>query len=322
MVHSAPKPPRPGQTVRLLRFARNVARWGIPTRSLLFGPLSLGDDLLCTAVLREARQRNTPFTMMTARPELFAGNSDSLRVLPINDEYVAGLRRLGARVIQPYYVRTHPADPERDLLPSRHVIAEMCALAGLHGTVALRPYLNLTEAERAKGRLFPEQIALHSSGLSARIPYSTKEWSTERWTETARLLRPQAKVIQLGAVTDPALPVDVDLRGRTTLREAAGVLAASAVFLGLEGFLAHLARAVDCPAVVVMGGRAPAAIFGYSANRNLTAYPECAPCARRTGCPHDLQCMTAITSRAVVEAALALAAGSIRPLPHDTAHLP
>ena len=307
---------------RLLRFARNVARWGIPSRSLLFGPLSLGDDLLCTAVLREARKRGSPFTMMSARPEVFAGNSDPLRVLPIDDDYVAGLRRLGARVIQPYYVGAHPNDPERDVLPGRHIITEMCALAGLQGTIALRPYLSLSHAERTAGKLFPSQIAVHSSGLSARIPYPTKEWGAERWAETARLLRPHSKLIQIGTASDPALPVDVDLRGRTTLRDAAGIIASSALFIGLEGFLTHLARAVDCPAVVVMGGRAPESVFGYSANRNLTAFPECAPCARRTGCPHDLHCMAAITPAALVEAALALLALPRGPLPVETAYLP
>lgn len=322
MITAALSPLRRSRAARLLSFARNVARWGVPSRSLLFGPLSLGDDLLCTAVLREARSRGAPFTMMSARPELFTGNPDPVRVLPINDDFVAGLRRLGARVIQPYYVGSDRSDPERDILPSRHVIAEMCALAGLHGEVAIRPYLHLTEAERIAGKLFPLQITLQSSGLSARIPYVAKEWGAERWVQTARLLRPHAKLIQLGSTSDPSLPVDVDLRGRTTLREAAGILANSAVFLGLEGFLGHLARAVDCPAVIVMGGRASPKIFGYSANCNLTAFPECAPCGRRTGCPYDMKCMAAIKPDIVYAAALEIVSRALAPSAVDTVCLP
>jgi ADP-heptose:LPS heptosyltransferase len=290
---------------------------------LLFGPLSLGDDLLCTAVLREARQRGVPFAMFTARPELFAGNSDPSRVLPIDDYYVAALRRTGARVVQPYYAGRDPTNPDRDLLPPRHIIAEMCALAGLQGEVALRPYLTLTDSERAAGALFPRQIALHSSGLAAAIPYDTKEWGADRFVAVARLLVPHVKLIQLGSPRDPALPVAADLRGKTTLREAAAILAASAAFVGLEGFLTHLARAVDCPAVVLLGGRAPAEIFGYAANYNLAVFPPCSPCALRTGCPHDMHCMTAITPSAVAAAALSLLTQPPpRPLTSATTILP
>lgn len=315
--------PSHSRLLRALRFARNVARWGLPRRSLLFGPLSLGDDLLCTAVLREARRRDTPFTMMTARPELFAGNPDPIRLLPIDNDFVAGLRRLGARVVQPYYLGCHPQDALCDLLPSQHIIAEMCALAGLHGEINLRPYLSLSDAECAAGQFFPRQIALHSSGLAAAIPYDAKEWGAGNFSELTRLLSPHAKLVQLGSTHDPALPVDADLRGRTTLRQAAAIIASSALFVGLEGFLAHLARAVDCPSVVVLGGRAPADVFGYIANQNFTSCPACAPCARRTGCPHDMQCMTSISPARVADAVRAiLNCPPSRPLVHATVTLP
>lgn len=310
------------RALRLLRFTRGVARWGIPRRSLLFGPLSLGDDLLCTTVLREARRRGTPFTMMTARPELFAGNPDPARVIPIDDDYVAGLRHLGASVIQPYYLGTDPIDPQRDRLPARPILAEMCALAGLHGDVTLRPYLHLTAAELAVERHLPRQIVLHSSGLGAAIPYDTKEWGVDRFAAVAASLSAHAGVVQLGSLRDPPLPGALDLRGRTTLREAAAILSVADLFIGLEGFLVHLARAVDCPAVVIMGGRAPATIFGYSANTNLAAFPACGPCALRTGCPHALQCMDEISPGVVSAAALRwLAQPPRRPLAVDTATL-
>ena len=318
-----PLPPRRTRAGRAFRFARHVLKWGVPARSLVFGPISLGDDLLCTGVLREARRRGTPFAMMTARPELFAGNSDPTRLLPIDDDYVIGLRRLGARVIQPYYAGDDPRDPQRDRLPPHHIIAEMCALAGLHGDVAVRPYIYLTDAERAAGRHFTCQIALHSSGLAAAIPNTVKEWGPDRFVALARQLAPHAQLIQLGALKDPALPVHLDLRGKTTLRQAAAVLSASTVFVGLEGFLGHLARAVDCPSVIVIGGRATTASVGYVANHNLTSSPECAPCNRRAACPYDMKCMAAISPETAVAAALdLLARAPARPLPHATVALP
>lgn len=316
----------PGRLLRwaaaLPRFLGQLARWGRPPRALLFGPLSLGDDLLCTAVLREARQRGTPFAMLTARPELFAGNPDPLRVLPIDDYYVAGIRQLGSQVVRPYYVPADPENPHRDLLPPRHIIAEMCRLAGLSGTVSLRPYLNLDEAERRGGRRVERQIAIHSTGLGAALPYATKEWGADRFAAVAQALAADFNLVQLGAPQDPPLPVALDLRGRTHLREVAAVLAESVCFIGLEGFLTHLARAVDCPAVVVLGGRARPEIFGYPGNINLHSPVDCAPCGLRDGCPHEMKCMTAITPAAVVAAARELAARPRTPLPVATAHLP
>lgn len=281
------------------RVLGQLERYGIPRRSLLFGPKSLGDDLLCTAVLREARLRDQPLTMFSQRPELFAHNLDPLRVLSIDDYYLATLRRLGAAVIQPYYLSPDPVNPDRDVFPAQHIIAEMCRLVGLTGSVRLRPYLHLTPEERSFGSFFPRQIALQSSGLAAAIPYRDKEWGSDRFAAVARHLSPEFKLVQIGSAADPALPVDLDLRGKTTLRQVAAVLANSAVFLGLEGFLVHLARAVECPSVVVFGGRARPAVFGYSANHNLVSSPPCSPCGLRNTCAYQLACMASISPEEV-----------------------
>jgi hypothetical protein len=303
------------------RLAWQLARWGVPPRALLFGPLSLGDDLLCTAVLREARERGEPFAMFTARPELFAGNSDPTRLLPIDDYHITAVRRLGTRVVQPYYIRPDPVQADRDLLPPHHIIAEMCRLAGLRGTVRLRPWLVLTAAERARGALHPRQIALHSTGLTAAIPYANKEWGAENFAAVARLLSPDFKLVQLGSTRDPALPVDVDLRGKTTLREAAAVLASSLAFVGLEGFLTHLARAVDTPATVVFGGRAGPANFGYPCNVNFYSNVSCAPCGLRNTCEYEHECMLRIPASEVAAQARSLALRPPAPLAVDTTEI-
>ncbi len=301
---------------------RGLVRHGKPPRSLLFGPLSLGDDLLCTTVLHEARRRGQPLAMMTARPELFRGNPDPSQIIPIDDYYVGALRRLGCEVIQPYYVRPDPAQGSRDVLPPRHIVAEMCRLAGLTGEIALRPYLHLTSDEKKRGALFPRQIAIHSTCLTAALPYPTKEWGVDRFGTVARALAGRFQLVQVGSAADPALPVDRDLRGRTSLRETAAILANSELFIGLEGFLAHLARAVDCPSVVVLGGRARPETFGYGCNTNLHRAVHCSPCGLRAHCPNQMICMTEIMPDAVVDAALALAERRpARPLPAEPVNL-
>jgi len=257
--------------------------------------------------------------MLTARPALFVGNSDPRRILPIDDFYLAALRRTGARIVQPYYLGADPAVADRDLFPPGHIIAEMCRLAGLHGRISLRPYFFLTDAERAAGALHPRQIALHSTGAAAALPYANKEWGPHNFAAVARLLSPDFHLVQIGSASDPALPVDTDLRGKTSLRESAAILAHSLTFVGLEGFLAHLARSVECPAVVVFGGRSRPATFGYSANRNLTTAVSCSPCGLRATCDHARECMTLILPTTVAEAARQLAGAPRAPLAVDTA---
>lgn len=300
-----------------------VARYGRPQRLLLFGPMSLGDDLLCTTVLREARRRGTPFAMMTNRPELFTGSSDAAAVMPVDDYHHQLLQRLGTEVVRPYYARANPTHPAQELMPPRHIAAEMCRLAGLRGEVAARPYLHLTTEEHAAGRRLPRQIAIQSSCLAAALPSPTKEWGANRLAAVARLLQREFSLVQLGHPKDPALPVDLDLRGKTTLREAAGVLAGSLAFVGLEGFLANLARAVDCPSVIVHGGRLAEGICSYGANRNFFHSPPCSPCNLRIDCPHGLECLSAISPEAVAAAARELVVHPpTRPLFSDTVILP
>jgi heptosyltransferase-1 len=99
------------------------------------------------------------------------------------------------------------------------------------------------------------------------------------------------------------------------VREAAAILAASEAFVGLEGFLGHLARAVDCPAVIVLGGRALPETFGYPGNEYLAAPMPCAPCGLRNRCEHDRGCLTGVGVEAVLGALGRLLARSRDPLP-------
>ena len=307
----------------LISASRGLLRHGRPARVLLFGARSLGDDLLCTTVLREARRRGQPFAMMTDRPELFRGNTDPSALLPVNDYYVQALRRLGARVIQPYYAGRDPGNPHRDVFHPHHILIEMCRLAGIIGEITLRPYLHLSPEEQRVGRMFARQITVHSSCGSAAFPFTTKEWGAKRFVAMARVLARDFKLIQIGATADPLLPVDMDLRGRTSLRETAAILAASEAFVGLEGFLSHLARAVDCPAVVIIGGRVRPETVGYACNVNFYSAVDCSPCGLREGCPYDLKCLAEILPETVAVAVRELAARHLpRPLSAETAMLP
>ena len=124
--------------------------------------------------------------------------------------------------------------------------------------------------------------------------------------------------VQVGDPADPPLDGVRDLRGKTSLRQTAAVLQASAVFVGQVGFLMHLARAVDCRSVVVYGGRERPDQTGYVANENLYTPLPCSPCWRENACDFGRECMDRITPDVVVEAVLRQAEKSGQPLPVET----
>lgn len=83
----------------------------------------------------------------------------------------------------------------------------------------------------------------------------------------------------------------------------------------------HLARAADCPAVIVYGGREVPWQSGYAANLNLVRTPPCAPCWWVERCDHQHSCMSDIQTGEVLSGIEAMLARGRSPLPVETVHL-
>ena len=302
-----------------------VMRKARPALVLYFG-FALGDDLLCTAVLREMRRRGRDrLLMISDHPDLFAGNPDA-DVRPVWRRYSAYAstviicrrfsRIWGAEFKQPEYAP--PIAFDRRKVPTRHVIAEMCAGAGITGAVSIKPYLVLAEQEKSAAAWARDQIVIHSSGIAARHPAQNKEWFPERFQAVVDALSGEFEFIQFGSFADPPLRRTRDLRGATSVREAGAILYHARLFVGLEGFLMHLARAVDCPAVVVFGGRVAPWQLGYVCNINLYSEVPCAPCWRTSTCDFDRRCMSEISVADVVSAIREMLRRPRNPLAVDT----
>jgi hypothetical protein len=281
-----------------------IRKHGIPS-TILFFEGGIGDHLLLTCVARHLRQRGERKIWIASQyPELFGGNSDVSHVLPRHpDDYRWLVKRHGVRLHVLKYA-PHVRSEGRDIPPEKHLLAIMCEQAGITGPVDLRPYLHLEPSEYFHGQKVDRQVAIQSSGRSARYFMLTKEWFPERFQEVVDRLKSQVNFVQIGQAVDPPLSGVLDLRGRTTLRETASVLAASELFVGLVGFPMHLARAVDCPGVIIYGGRELPSQSGYSCNINITKHTHCSPCWRWDDCPGQRSCMDQIKVDEVCEAIL------------------
>jgi ADP-heptose:LPS heptosyltransferase len=298
----------------------NRARLGFP-RHYFQGTGGIGDDLMCTTVFRELKKRRASrIAVATQHPGLFQNNPDVDKILFHPRPRLNRWLREGLPLIRLGYAAYDPVRDADEPL-TEHVLIKLCRLAGLTGQVELRPYLFLTERELAAGRHAENQVVVQSSGLGAPYPMRNKEWYPARFQDVCSRLGADVQVIQIGSAQDPKLEGALDLRGRTSLRESAAILARSRVFIGLEGFLMHLARAVDCRSVIIYGGRLKPSQIGYVANQNLYNPVECAPCWLRNPCDFNRKCMDQITVELVVAAVREEATKPRSPLEVETAHL-
>ncbi|HVS70145.1 MAG TPA: glycosyltransferase family 9 protein [Phycisphaerae bacterium] len=277
------------------------ARYGTPQLIIHF-PAGIGDALLCSTVLRELAERGRHgIWLATSYPELFRNNPDAQAVLPYHPRLHKFSKLLRAPIVMPYY---HATDRDSSCLisPPRHIISIMCQHVGICGTITKQPYIYLEPTEATRGHIAERQIAIQSSGASAKFHFSTKEWGAARFQQIVNRMKHRFTFIQIGARDDPLLVGAVDMRGKTTIRESAAIIAASVTFVGLVGMLMHLARAVNRRAVIIYGGRELPSQSGYSCNINLQNNPPCSPCWRANDCPHANTCMESISVDAVVDA--------------------
>jgi ADP-heptose:LPS heptosyltransferase len=303
--------------------ARIILRHGLPDAMLQFGG-GIGDELLLTTVAHELKRRDSSLKIwqVSHSAELLRHNQDYAKIFTWDDRYLryAFLLR-GRRRNLAYAVERIPQKEE--VPPSEHILAVLCTKVGITGSVALRPYLSLTDEERNNGSLGDFQITVQCLGPeSFRTVMLNKLWSTEKFQHVVDGLHAVygrgVQIIQIGGAADPMLRGVTDLRGKTTLRESAALIHRSRFFIGTVGLGMHLARAVDCRSVIIYGGREHSWQSGYSCNENIDSFVECAPCWQWHDCDYERKCMTMISVEHVMAAVERLIKRLDTPIEIDT----
>ncbi len=283
-----------------------------PDAVITFGT-SLGDDLLCTIVARQLKEKGYKnIWIKTFFPEMFLNNPDISRVIVKRGQYDhAGweVERFisKCKVFAPHYTLYDEA-MDMDEIPSQHIVNIMCEKAEVDVPKIVKPFIWLSEREKSKGKIYSKQICIQSGGSAARNHMINKEWFPERFLKLVEQLQDKYNIIQIGSKEDTLLPGVTDMRGKTTIRETAALLSNSVFFIGLVGFLMHLARAVDCRSIIIFGGREKPGQTGYDFNINLHSAIECSPCWLRNRCNYKRKCMEIISVSDVYEAALKMGA--------------
>jgi ADP-heptose:LPS heptosyltransferase len=277
-----------------------------PSIVLNFGN-GMGDDLLCTIILKQLKEKKIGgIWFKTLYPEIFKQNRNVDKVIKKNrnnkttwsiyDKYLEYNR---IKTIYPFYTSRN-SELDQDDIPNKHIIQIMCETVGVPYNKTLAPEFYLNTNEIKKGRINPNQICIQSSGMNAKHYMNNKEWYPERFNQVAKYLKNEFFIIQIGSESDPLLDCDLDLRGKTTIRETAAILKNSKFFVGLVGGLMHLSKSVNCKSIIIYGGRETPEQSGYDSNVNIYSNTHCSPCWRWNTCDFNKSCMDLITAEDVV----------------------
>lgn len=199
-----------------------------------------GDCLLVTALIRAIKQGNprSEIFMETDCPEVFKGNPN-----------VAGTARSWQQNYQ--WATFINLDEAYENRPETNFMDAYEQAAGIVIPDKL-PDLFLTEEENqyAELRIRGEPWVSIHAGPS----WESKMWPESRWSFIAETLMGEGwKVTLIGSEGTGNIPCTLDLRGKTTLRQAAAVIGKSNLFIGICSCPLHLAVAMRTPAIGLFG---------------------------------------------------------------------
>jgi heptosyltransferase-2 len=97
----------------------------------------------------------------------------------------------------------------------------------------------------------------HYVAIASGARMSERCWPVDHFAHVASILEKDNGLIavQLGGPNDPSFPGGINLIGRTTLRQAAAIIARCVLFVGNDSGLLHIAAALAVPVVEVSGFR-------------------------------------------------------------------
>ena len=170
--------------------------------------------------------------------------------------------------------------------------------------------LPLRPEDRKLARLLAgrDYAVVHNGAGGACV---SKRWPLQHWQRLVAWLRGAGlEVFQLGGGEDALIPGAHDLRGFTTLRETAGMIAGARLIVDTEGSLIHIAQAVGQRNAVVLYGPTPPVCFGYPAHQAVVTPLGCRGCwytdlRWQAECPRGHEgfpCMEALAPQQVMEA--------------------
>jgi len=250
---------------------------------------AMGDNLLLSVILPELRKRNpnSKIVVETKFPEFFLHN-------PYIDWITNKHFKTTKKFIKPKYKIVENT--------TKSIYEQM--LSHISNLIEGFPKIFLTESEITKHKVSFDYFAITPLGKQA-FSANRKEWGFENFQFLVKLINKKfgVEIIQIGTKTGEPLKGVIDKRG-LPIRESAAIIKNSIAFIGLEGGLMHMAKAVDKDSVIIYGGFINPEISKYKNNINVSNLIECSPCFSsqkpHTNCD-TMICMKGISAESVFD---------------------
>lgn len=280
---------------------------------LLIQYMTCGDVIVMTAITRALRKKygdNCVIHFMTLREnmDLLYGNPDIDRVLSPLDEVELELYDI---VLRPFKCLQEVAAWERNEL---HFVEMYAHIAGVDlSEVGYKPVVVPACIEHLKVRydIPSDYIIVHTTTNDP-----AKHPTLERWKDIVDALKREfdLPLLQIGGASDQAPKgIDIDMRGKTSMREAAKFIQDCKCLVGVDSFSVHVASALNVPFVGLYGAK-PVDMTGPNLGRleeyQIALEPE-KYCDKFTDYPcflasclygDEVKCINNISSDAVVGA--------------------
>ena len=279
----------------------------------------IGDMLLLTIIFKKILEdTGEKILTITEYREIFLYNQAVRKVYKKENSLINFRKLMGIDYHEITYRCWSNLLPEKKKIFNSHAIEQFCHQLNIKGMVHLKPemFFNPREVD-SFSKASAEYIVVQSQASHSNQPQTTKDWNVLSMQKVVDFLGKRFEIIQVGSKKDTRLEGVKDYCGKTTIREAGLLLRKSRMFVGLEGALMHMARAVDCPSVIVWGGRLKPHQIGYPCFENVTVDLDCSPCWLPNACPHDLKCMKEISSVLVIDACKKILSRNETELPLD-----
>jgi ADP-heptose:LPS heptosyltransferase len=286
---------------------------------------ALGDVLLITPVLKALRYKypEDEIVVTTEYPDLILGN-------PFVDRVVKSATPLAGF--------DHTFNLEYERWPNEHIVEAYARIVQVPvDDRTPEIYLSRDERATAVDLLHDADVDPHERFCVMQITsgWRVRDWPPDRFKEVAEALEQQGvRIVVLGQTADPPIDFGVDLRGRTTVREAAAVIEKCALMVTIDSLLMHIGYAFRRPVVSLFGctdpekrvpeWALPSALYGEVVCQGCHHRQRPLPAIVAPKCLWEtLRCMEALSCESVIAAARAELARAGQPLvsiviPHYT----
>jgi ADP-heptose:LPS heptosyltransferase len=249
---------------------------------------AIGDNLLLSLMLPHVKKKypEKKIIVKTNHPELFE-----------NNPYIVWATNRHFKTTKKFIRPKYHLSPEL----TKSIYLQMMEYFGFDYKGF--PEIYLTKEEKQKARKeFPNDYVVICPTGKQRFSGNRKEWGIDNFQKVVDAF-PDIEFVQIGLLSDRLLQGVSDARGKK-IRESAAILNNSLFFLGLEGGLMHIAKAVGKKAVIIYGGLVSPESSAYEENCNITNTIHCSPCFNsdmKIGDCDSMQCMKQITPEKVID---------------------